>query len=44
METKILLFHDIATLDLAKPDEITFFHDKRYENQFKKTNAGANYY
>ena len=38
---KDFIIHDIATLDLANPDEITFFHDKKYENQLKKTNAGV---
>ena len=38
---KEFLISDIAPLDSAGPNEITFFHDKRYENQFKKTRAGA---
>ena len=38
---KEFVISDIAPLDSAGPNEITFFHDKKYENEFKKTRAGA---
>lgn len=35
------LIHDVASLDEAGPDQITFFDNKRYANQLKESRAGA---
>ena len=32
---------DIATLDAALPNEISFFHKNKYRNQLNNTKAGA---
>ncbi|NQV48271.1 MAG: UDP-3-O-(3-hydroxymyristoyl)glucosamine N-acyltransferase [Rhodospirillaceae bacterium] len=35
------LFHDVAPLDMAGPDDVSFLDNKRYADAFTKSKAGA---